>query len=167
MESADEINIGDIIAKRGEAVMMEKKASLGFLGMFITDELITSLLEQLKIKVNEYIEADGRTLIAEKTAEKSEDVFNSPISTFMGAYSIDRDAIEEKIGQIYEDIVKKSLKALSGSINITKIVEEKVNAMSVKELEELCLSVMKRELKAIVNLGALIGFVIGIINIFI
>jgi uncharacterized membrane protein YheB (UPF0754 family) len=85
----------------------------------------------------------------------------------MGAYSIDRDAIEEKIGQIYEDIVKKSLKALSGSINITKIVEEKVNAMSVKELEELCLSVMKRELKAIVNLGALIGFVIGIINIFI
>jgi uncharacterized membrane protein YheB (UPF0754 family) len=167
MESADEINIGDIIAERGEAVMMEKKASLGFLGMFITDELITSLLEQLKIKVNEYIENDGRTLIAEKTAEKSEDVFNSPISTFMGAYSIDRDAIEEKIGQIYEDIVKKSLKALSGSINITKIVEEKVNAMSVKELEELCLSVMKRELKAIVNLGALIGFVIGIINIFI
>ena len=167
MESAAEINIGDIIAERGEAVMREKKASLGFLGMFITDELITSLLEQLKIKVNEYIEADGSTLIAEKTAEKSEDVFNSPISTFMGAYSIDKDAIEEKIGQIYEDIVKKSLKALSGSIDITKIVEEKVNAMSVKELEELCLSVMKRELKAIVNLGALIGFVIGIINIFI
>ena len=56
MESADEINIGDIIAERGEAVMREKKSSLGFLGMFITDELITSLLEQLKIKVNEYIE---------------------------------------------------------------------------------------------------------------
>ena len=39
--------------------------------------------------------------------------------------------------------------------------------MSVKELEELCMSVMKRELGAVINLGALIGFVIGIINIFV
>jgi uncharacterized membrane protein YheB (UPF0754 family) len=167
MESANEINIGNIIAERGEAVMREKKASLGFLGMFITDELIASLLEQLKTEVNTYIEGDGRTLIADKTAEKSEDVFNSPISEFVGAHSIDRSAVEEKIGQIYEDIVKRALKSLLGSINISKIVEEKVNAMSVKELEELCLSVMKKELSAIVNLGALIGFVIGIVNIFI
>ena len=167
MESAVEINIGDIIAERGEAVMREKKASLGFLGMFITDELIASLLEQLKIKVNEYIETDGRELIAEKTKEKSEDVFNSPISSLVGDYSVDRGAVEEKIGQIYGDIVKKSLVALSESINIQRIVENKVNQMNVKELEELCLSVMKKELKAIVNLGALIGFVIGIINIFI
>ena len=167
MESAVEINIGDIIAERGEAVMREKKASLGFLGMFITDDLIASLLEQLKIKVNEYIETDGRELITEKTKEKSEDVFNSPISALVGDYSVDRGAVEEKIGVIYAEIVKKSLVALSESINIQRIVENKVNQMNVKELEELCLSVMKKELKAIVNLGALIGFVIGIINIFI
>ena len=37
----------------------------------------------------------------------------------------------------------------------------------MRELEELVLSVMKKELNAIVNLGALIGFIIGILNIFI
>ena len=37
--------------------------------------------------------------------------------------------------------------------------------MGVKELEELVLSVMKNELNMIINLGALIGFVIGLLNI--
>ena len=39
--------------------------------------------------------------------------------------------------------------------------------MDVMELENMVLSVMKKELNTIVNLGALIGFVIGILNIFI
>ena len=33
------------------------------------------------------------------------------------------------------------------------------------EFEQLVLSVMKKELQAVVNLGALIGFVIGLINL--
>ena len=37
--------------------------------------------------------------------------------------------------------------------------------MDVREFEQLVLSVMKKELQAVVNLGALIGFVIGIINL--
>jgi uncharacterized membrane protein YheB (UPF0754 family) len=39
--------------------------------------------------------------------------------------------------------------------------------MSVSELEKGVLQVMKTELNMIVNLGALIGLVIGCINIFI
>jgi len=37
--------------------------------------------------------------------------------------------------------------------------------MDVREFEQLVLSVMKKELQAVVNLGALIGFVIGLINL--
>ena len=50
--------------------------------------------------------------------------------------------------------------------HIQEMVEEKVLQMDVLEIEELVLSVMKKELDTIVNLGALIGFVIGIVNIF-
>ena len=167
MESAKEIDLGSIIAERGGDVIREKKSSLGMLGMFITDDLINSLLEQLKEKVNEYIESDGRALICEKAQEKSDSVFNSPISSLLGEYTIDKKTAEEKIGEIYGELVKKALASLSDSINISRIVEDKVNAMSVKELEILCMSVMKRELGAVINLGALIGFIIGIINIFV
>ena len=39
--------------------------------------------------------------------------------------------------------------------------------MDVAKLEALILSVMKKELNAIVNLGALIGLVIGLLNLLI
>ncbi|MDD7306868.1 MAG: DUF445 family protein [Eubacteriales bacterium] len=45
------------------------------------------------------------------------------------------------------------------------VVEDKINQMDVREFEQLVLSVMKKELQAVVNLGALIGFVIGLINL--
>ena len=37
--------------------------------------------------------------------------------------------------------------------------------MSVVEVEELVMSVMKHELNAVINLGALIGIVIGLLNL--
>ena len=52
-------------------------------------------------------------------------------------------------------------------INVASIVEDKINSMSVAELEKGVLLVMKNELNMIVSLGALIGLVIGCINIFI
>ena len=50
------------------------------------------------------------------------------------------------------------------SMDIAGIVETKIKDMDVEHLEELVLEVMKKELDAIVNLGAVIGFVIGILN---
>ena len=52
-------------------------------------------------------------------------------------------------------------------LNIASVIETKINDMSVEELEKLVLSVMKNELNMIVSLGAVIGFVIGFINVFI
>ena len=43
--------------------------------------------------------------------------------------------------------------------------ETKIKEMDVVALEALIFSVMKKELNAIVNLGALIGFVIGLLNL--
>ena len=68
---------------------------------------------------------------------------------------------------IYDQIVEQKARELLGKIQISKIVEEKIQAMEIMELEELVMSVMKQELQAVINLGALIGAVIGAINLFI
>lgn len=44
------------------------------------------------------------------------------------------------------------------------MIEEKINEMKVEELEKMVLTVMKKELDAIVNLGALIGGILGVLN---
>ena len=46
-------------------------------------------------------------------------------------------------------------------MNIQKIVEDKINGLEVGELERLILGLAKKELNAIVYLGALLGFIMG------
>jgi len=168
LESAKEIDVGQLIAEKGRDVITEKKASMGFFGMFLSDELISSVLEQLKEKIGEFLDGEGKELISGHCKEKTDAIFHTPLNeslTIVG--DIDRDILKKKIEETYEDLAAKALAAISKDLDISGTVERKVNEMSTKELEQLCLSVMKRELGAVINLGALIGFVIGIINIFI
>ena len=59
----------------------------------------------------------------------------------------------------------KNAAQLAEGFEIGRIVEQKINDMDVAEFERLVMSVMKHELGMIVNLGALIGLVIGALNL--
>ena len=56
---------------------------------------------------------------------------------------------------------------IMNNVNLASLIEEKINGMDVIQLEDMVMSVMRKELNTIVNLGALIGFIIGMLNIFI
>ena len=75
------------------------------------------------------------------------------------------------IRNFYGDFIKKviedKLPALLSSLELSLVVEERINAMQVEEVEELVLSIMNKELGAIVNLGAVIGLILGLINVII
>ena len=62
-------------------------------------------------------------------------------------------------------MIRKKLSSILRTIDISKIVKEKLDAMDPKEMEALTLQVAKKELNAIINLGALIGFVLGCLNV--
>lgn len=67
---------------------------------------------------------------------------------------------------IYRTIINDHLPKILESIDISKIVRERINEMDVNETKNLIFQVMDKELKAIVWLGALLGLVMGSINIF-
>ena len=73
--------------------------------------------------------------------------------------------IRNTIVSTYHKIVVAHADKLMDGLNISAIVEDKINKMSVEELEKLVLEVMKKELNTIVNLDALIGFILGLLNI--
>ena len=63
--------------------------------------------------------------------------------------------------------MENNAERVAKQFRIREIIENRIANMSNDALEDLVLSVMKNELGMIVNLGALIGGVIGIVNIFI
>ena len=76
--------------------------------------------------------------------------------------NLDLDGFTDRV---FDEFVDEKLGTLTSGIDIAAVVEDKINRMDVREFEKLVLSVMKKELQAVVNLGALIGFVIGLINL--
>ena len=63
--------------------------------------------------------------------------------------------------------MEKNAAKMMRHIDISDLVEEKVRSMEMAELEDMVMSMMKKELNSVVRLGALLGFVIGFINVFI
>ena len=101
------------------------------------------------------------------TAEEISKIAETDAKTLFSEVGISRDALSGAVKSVYSKVVESKLPALLSSLDIKKIVEEKVNAMDTLELENLVLSVMKNELNAVVNLGAVIGLVIGVLNVII
>ncbi|SEA37568.1 Uncharacterized membrane protein YheB, UPF0754 family [Desulfuromusa kysingii] len=73
--------------------------------------------------------------------------------------------LEAGICQLVEEMLKKEAPRLVDTLNIRRMVEEKVNSLDLLQVEDLLMGVMKEQFKYINLFGALLGFLIGFVNI--
>ena len=62
-------------------------------------------------------------------------------------------------------IIEENIDSILRLVNIERIVVDKVSSFDAEELEQMIFGIMHRELRAIVYLGALLGFLLGFVNI--
>ena len=164
--SISELPIGAIIAEEGGKAIKEKFQG-GFMAMMINDDLINSVTEPLGEKIQSYIEENGVTYVQPIVTDKITQLEQSTALQLFEAMEMDRIAVKTMIENIYTSLITEKAEKVMEHFDISKMIEDKINEMPVEDLENLVLSVMKKELDTIVNLGAVIGFLLGIINIFI
>lgn len=165
IESAESSDIGSIIAEKGGDAVREKVAGT-MLTMFIKDDLIDSLCGSIGNKVNEYISSNGKEIVEPIVEAEAEKLENKSFGTLLEETGIEAEKVTNSVKKIYVKFIEENSEKFIKHFNISEIVEEKVNEMDVLMLEDLLMSIMKKELNAVVNLGAVIGLVIGTINIF-
>ena len=163
------MDIGQIIADKG-MVLIDEKMNNPLLSMFVTPELIQSISMPIgeevvswvktegKEKIRDYVEAEVSCLEQKQTGELLESL---EVQEKYGS------AVKEKLQDVYGYFVENNAERVAKQFRIREIIENRIANMSNDALEDLVLSVMKNELGMIVNLGALIGGLIGIVNIFI
>ncbi len=156
------VNLGNIIAEQGSAVLLEKKASLGMAALFINEATLQTFLPPIAEKINEYIAENGREVVSHAISDELDLYANKPLHNLLK--HIGEEQIRAIISATYERLILGIGQHFTEIFDIGGVVEEKVNAMTPRELETLVLAIMKRELSAIVNLGAIIGFVLGLFN---
>ena len=89
------------------------------------------------------------------------------ITSMLSDIDISETDIKNIITQVFVKVMKPCIGKIFDNLDLASIAEEKVNLMTVDELEDMVLAVMKKELNTIVRLGGLIGFILGLLNIFV
>ncbi|WP_246879930.1 DUF445 domain-containing protein [Bacillus suaedae] len=144
-----------------------------------TNKLVQQLLEkewnklkQIKFsEIEKHLNEEEVITILTNTIEGNLSVFDwldQPIRDWAGTY--ENDVINKVIPKGVSFLVSflsKNLEALLKHIHLDEIVQEQVQTFSVERLEELVLSISKKEFKMITYLGALLGGVIGLFQGFI
>jgi len=75
--------------------------------------------------------------------------------------------LHEEFQNVLPKILDKYSEKLENDIDVEKIVSDKVAKFSSDKLEEILYSIMKKEFKFIEILGAILGFIIGVIQLII
>lgn len=164
MEHLEEVGIGMIVVTEAKKAVAEKLAN-SFIGKFINEDLMDTLAQPIGDYVEDYIRKEGRVYIEPILCKEVNQMEEIKLGEIVQAIQMDKERLGQKIEELYTKAIETEADAVIQYFNIPSIVEEKVNAMPVKELENLVLSVMKHELQMVVNLGALIGLVLGILNL--
>lgn len=158
------MDVGGIIAQEGAAAV-KKRVEGTMLAMFLRSDMIAQLADMIGEKVTDYIQEDGQEKISGLVQQELEGLENKKIEELASGMGITRDGIYRVSGQLYEKAVESKADVIVEKFHIAEIIEQKIREMSAAELEKLVLSVMKKELGMVVNLGALIGFLLGFLNI--
>jgi len=78
------------------------------------------------------------------------------------------DVREELVDGLYRqlgEVLQRAVPPLVETLNISRMVEEKVNTLDILQVEGLLLSIMKEQFKYINLFGGLLGFLIGLANL--
>ncbi len=160
----EDLDVGTIIAEEG-AKEVREKFSGSMVSMFLNDDLIRSIAVPIGNKVGEYIRENGREKIRPLVVGEIAAAENKPVAELMDSVPLKDEKIRELVEDAYVTFVTHHAEEIAGKFHVEQVVEDKVNQMDVLEVEHLLLGVMKKELNAVVNLGALIGFLIGLLNL--
>lgn len=117
--------------------------------------------------INEMLRDNGQEIVEKMVDDEMEILLNKKVSGLLTENEENIVNIPNTVVSIYTSIIKDHLPKLLQSINISKLIEERINEMDVIETETIILQVMDKELKAIVWVGAGLGAIIGCINVFV
>lgn len=145
------------------------KVKEGLFGMFGADQflsLVADPAETLLAKnINEMLVNHSEQMVMTLIDDQIEHFMKVSMKDLFIGKERQVEKLVQSIISLYKTLITEQLPKILETINISKIIESRINEMDVKESEKLILEVMNKELKAIVWLGALLGFVMGCINL--
>jgi len=163
MDSIGKIDLKNTIATEAGRIIKEKVNGT-MLAMFLSDEMLDSFIQPVGVELENYIAENGRDFVQKEVNEKITAFEQKSILDLYDEMNVEEERIRNAVRSMYRSASENAVNGILKNIDISAMVEDKINEMKTEELEKVVLAVMKKELDTIVNLGALIGFILGSLN---
>lgn len=151
------------IFPKGQKQFAEKLGALVASELLHFDEIAHHIKnpEQLK-DLNPLIEEHIDHFLTHKLKEKM-----PVISMFVGTDTVQKikEGFLEEVDSMLPILMQQYADKLASKIDIQKMVTQKVAQFSSDKLEEILVAIMKKEFRFVEIIGAVLGFVIGIIQV--
>jgi uncharacterized membrane protein YheB (UPF0754 family) len=151
------------IFPKGQKQFAQKLGILVATELLHFDEIAKRIADPSQLKeVRPYIEQHIDHFLEHKLKEKL-----PVVSMFIGAGTLGqiKEGLLEEIDAMLPELMTQYTEKLKTKIDIEKMVTEKVANFSSDKLEEILVSIMKKEFRFVEIIGAVLGFLIGLIQI--
>lgn len=141
---------GELAKSVGLQVESELLSMDEILLAFGTEEQKNELKLFLKLYLNE--------MILERVPVFLRDVMKKPVSHFVN------DLMERESDRLLNEILEYLVEERGASVQLARMVEEKINAFPMEQLESMVMAVAGRELRQIEWIGGVLGMMIGLVQ---
>lgn len=154
-----------------ESVM--KKMQGGFKGMVNQTLGISQVLELmaepaehlLAKQVNELISSNSEQMVGTLLEGETQKLLSLPMNQLMANREQQIEQLKDTTLSLYRNIITERLPRILKALDISRIIESRINEMDMNDTERIIHQVVDHELKAVIWFGALLGFIIGIVNV--
>lgn len=139
---------------------------LGRMGADRVVSLVAGPLEKLLAKnIDEMIRNHAGQMTGTLIDDQIGALLDTPVCSLLQGRDRQIASLRTTVLGLYRRLISEQLPRALETVDISRMIEQRINEMDVRETERLILEVMRKELKAIVWLGALLGFVMGCVNL--
>jgi len=161
-------NLGNMLAHAAveHAIRKMENSLLGF--AFNAEQFLILLQEPaehlLSKHINQIISNNSEEIISNLIGQESNKLLDTPVCELLKGHDEQLVQLRHILIDGYKQVISVHLPKILSTIDISRIIRERINEMDMDESERIILSVMNKELRAIVWLGALLGAIIGTVN---
>ena len=161
-------NLGNMLAHAAveHAISKMENSLLGF--AFNAEQFLILLQEPaehlLSKHINQIISNNSEEIISNLIGQESNKLLDTSVCELLKGHDEQLIQLRHILIDGYKQVISVHLPNILSTIDISRIIRERINEMDMDESERIILSVMNKELRAIVWLGALLGAIIGTVN---
>lgn len=148
VKRAQEADIGETLLRHEKTILLHgilRDAAIAFVNKLVAEKLPLIVSDQIGAAEN--------------------DILEMRLCDIYTKYEDKMPQLINKLVDIYEMLAVKNIDKVLEIVDIEHMVEEKVRAFDAEQLENLVFGLMRRELRAIVYIGAMLGALMGFINL--